>query len=80
MFCHYLLVKLLNDPESVVSIAAHLEILKTGKKTKKQKESSCPGFPPQTQRGKAKKQIPTGPNSQENALCTLDVMKIKTGI
>lgn len=75
VFSHYILVKRLSDPESVVSIAAHLGTLKTG-----EKESGCPGLPPQTQREKAKKQIPRGPNSQENVLFILDVMKIKTEI
>lgn len=72
MCCCYILVKLLNDPESVVSVTAHLGILKTG-----EKESSCPGLPPQKQRKRAKKQFPSYPNSQENVLFRCHKNKIR---
>lgn len=60
MFCLYVLVKLLNDPESVVSNTAHLGILKTD-----EKESNCPGRPSQTQREKLRSKFPVVPTHRK---------------
>lgn len=56
----------------MVSVTAHLGILKTG-----EKESSCPRLPPQKQRKRAKKQFPSDPNSQGNVLFRCHKNKIR---
>lgn len=53
MFGLYTLVKLLNDPENVVSVTAHLGILTAGGK-----ELGFPGLPQQTQREKLRCKFP----------------------
>lgn len=75
MFCHYVLLKLLNDPESAVSITAHLGILKAS-----EKGVELPWASSTNAKERAKKQIPNGPNPQESVLFILGAMKIKSEI
>lgn len=55
-----MLVKRLSDPESVVSVAAHLGTLKTG-----DKESGCPGLPHRHKGKKLRSEFPGVPTHRK---------------